>query len=49
MFRKKKEVVKEVVEDQRNPWLDIEHECDWLPANEGKELVCGLCGDRKPA
>lgn len=32
-----------------NPWLSIEHDCDWLPANDGKELVCGMCSTRKPA
>jgi hypothetical protein len=31
----------------RNPWLDIEHDHDWLEANHGAELVCGLCGERK--
>lgn len=30
-----------------NPWLKIEHDCDWLPANDGKELVCGMCGLRQ--
>lgn len=38
-----------VVKDDPNPWLEIEHEHEMLPANEGKELVCGLCGLRKPA
>jgi hypothetical protein len=33
---------------ERNPWLDIPHDHDWLDANEGKELVCGMCGERKP-
>lgn len=32
----------------RNPWLDIEHPHDWLEANNGEELVCGMCGRRKP-
>lgn len=32
---------------ERNPWLDIPHDCNWLPANDGKELVCGDCGLRK--
>jgi hypothetical protein len=30
-----------------NPWLTIEHEHDWLEANNGLELVCGLCAIRK--
>lgn len=30
-----------------NPWLKIEHPHNWLPANDGKELVCGDCGLRK--
>lgn len=30
-----------------NPWLKIEHPHDWLPANDGKELVCGMCGLRR--
>lgn len=33
--------------DEPNPWLDIEHEHDWLPANDGKEEVCGLCSLRR--
>lgn len=37
---------KRVVSDP-NPWLKIEHNHDWLPANDGKELVCGLCGERQ--
>lgn len=37
------------VDPTRNPWLDIPHEHNWLPANDGKELVCGDCGLRKPA
>lgn len=44
MFFRKKKVV-----EQPNPWLKIEHACNWLPANDGKERVCGLCGLRKPA
>lgn len=38
---------KRKVKDDPNPMLKIEHDCDWLPANAGKELVCGLCGLRK--
>ena len=33
--------------DERNPMLDVDHEHDMLPANDGKELVCGLCGKRQ--
>lgn len=43
-FRRKRKAVTE-----RNPWLDIEHPHNWLPANDGKELVCGDCFLRKPA
>lgn len=32
-----------------NPWKEIPHSHDWLPASEGKELVCGLCEERKDA
>lgn len=38
---------KRKVKDEPNPWLKIPHECDMLPANDGKELVCGICGVRK--
>lgn len=37
------------VADQPNPWTDIQHDCNWLPANDGKERVCGDCGSRRPA
>lgn len=37
-----------VAVDEPNPWLKIEHEHHWLEANLGVELVCGLCGLRKP-
>lgn len=30
-----------------NPWLKITHPHDWLEANDGKELVCGMCGLRR--
>lgn len=30
-----------------NPWLSIEHDHDMLSANDGKEIVCGLCGLRQ--
>lgn len=44
LFRRKpKQAVSE-----RNPWLDIEHPHDWLEANHGAELVCGMCGLRQP-
>lgn len=33
--------------DERNPMLDVAHEHDLLPANNGKEMVCGLCGLRE--
>ena len=35
------------VKDQPNPWLKIDHPCIWLPANDGKEEVCGDCGRRR--
>ena len=38
-----------VAVDEPNPWLKIEHNHNWLPANDGKEYVCGDCGLRKPA
>lgn len=31
----------------RNPWLDIEHEHDWLPVMNGTEENCGLCMVRR--
>ena len=40
-FKKKPKV-------EPNPWLKIEHPHNWLPANDGKELVCGDCSIRKP-
>jgi hypothetical protein len=40
MFKKK-------AKDEPNPWLKIEHDHDWLPANNGTEEVCGMCGVRK--
>lgn len=30
-----------------NPWLKIDHPHDWLEANNGAELVCGMCGLRR--
>jgi len=33
----------------RNPWLDIEHEHDWLPVMNGTEENCGLCFIRRKA
>ncbi len=33
--------------DEPNPMLNIPHDHDMLPASDGKELVCGLCGLRK--
>jgi uncharacterized Zn-finger protein len=36
------------VDPNRNPWLDIPHPHNWLPANDGKELVCGDCSLRQP-
>lgn len=41
-FRRKPKAVTE-----ENPWLKLPHDCDWLPANDGKELVCGMCGLRQ--
>lgn len=41
-FRRKPKAVTE-----ENPWLKIDHPHNWLPANDGKELVCGDCGLRK--
>lgn len=32
-----------------NPLLNIPHDHNMLPANDGKEYVCGDCGLRKPA
>lgn len=43
MFKRKK------ASPSDNPWTKIEHNHEWLSANEGKELVCGLCGERKDA
>lgn len=34
--------------DERNPMLDVLHVHDPLPASDGKEMVCGLCGLREP-
>lgn len=31
----------------RNPWLDIEHDHDWLPVLNGTEENCGLCFVRR--
>lgn len=42
LFKKKTKV-----KDGPNPWLEIEHPHIWLPANDGKELVCGDCGLRR--
>ena len=42
VFKKKAKVAK----DEPNPWLNIEHPHNWLPANDGKEYVCGDCGFR---
>ena len=42
LFRRKQKVV-----TQRNPMLDVPHAHNWLPANDGKELVCGECGLRQ--
>ena len=33
--------------DEPNPWLKIEPPHNWLPASDGRELVCGECGERK--
>lgn len=38
---------KKKVKDEPNPWLKIPHDHNWLPANDGKELVCGMCGLRE--
>lgn len=43
LFKRKKVVEISTV----NPWLEIEHPHDWLEANDGKELVCGMCGERR--
>lgn len=42
MFGRKKKIV-----DEPNPWLKMPHDHDWLEANNGAELVCGICGLRK--
>lgn len=42
MFKRRSKAV-----DERNPMLDIPHDHDPLPANDGKERVCGLCGLRE--
>lgn len=44
LFKRKTKVV-----DGPNPWLEIPHDHNWLPASDGKELVCGDCGLRKDA
>ena len=41
-FRRKPKAVNEP-----NPWLKIPHDHDWLEANDGTELCCGMCGERK--
>lgn len=41
-FRRKPKAVTEP-----NPWLKIDHPHDWLKANNGLELVCGMCGLRR--
>lgn len=41
-FRRKKQV-----DPMRNPWLDIEHDHDWLPVMNGTEENCGLCFVRR--
>lgn len=46
MFFKKKA---KVAVDEPNPMLKIDHPHNWLPACDGKELVCGDCGKRKLA
>ena len=38
---------KRKVKVEPNPWLKIDHPHDWLEANNGDELVCGMCGERK--
>lgn len=38
-----------VAKDEPNPILQIEHPHNWLPANDGKEYVCGDCSLRLPA
>lgn len=43
LFKKKS---KEAVTDP-NPMLKVEHPHNWLPANDGLELVCGDCGLRQ--
>lgn len=45
LFIKKKYVAK----DEPNPMLNIEHAHNWLPANDGKEYVCGDCSLRLKA
>lgn len=44
MLKKKVEA-----KDEPNPMLKVEHPHNWLPANDGKEWVCGDCGLRKDA
>lgn len=47
----KKEIKEEpkLAVDEPNPMLGVEHDHNWLSANDGKELVCGDCGKRRPA
>ena len=42
-----RKLFKKKVKDEPNPWLKIPHDCNWLPASDGAELVCGDCGRRK--
>lgn len=35
------------VKNDRNPWLDMPHPHDPLPASNGTEMVCGMCGLRE--
>jgi hypothetical protein len=37
-----------VAVDEPNPMLEVEHPHNWLSASDGKELVCGDCGLRRP-
>lgn len=43
MFKK----IPKIATDEPSPWLDIAHTHEPLPANDGKEMVCGLCGLRE--
>ena len=45
VFKKKQQVAV----DEPNPMLKVDHPHNWLSASDGKEWVCGDCGERKKA